>query len=81
MQPSDSAANKGKYVPVAQKEEAAKGSNFLSAHVPMQEEEGEEAPKSFVPSKGLTTAEAQALLAQWGRNELEEKHKPKVTPL
>lgn len=77
MLPMEKDSDKGKYAPVAQKEEAAKGSNFLSAHVPMHEEEAEE-PKSFVPSKGLTTAEAQALLAKWGRNELEEKNKPKV---
>lgn len=77
MQPMERASDKGKYTPVAQKDDAAKGSNFLSAHVPMQEEESEE-PKSFVPSKGLTSSEAQALLAQWGRNELEEKNKAKV---
>lgn len=39
------------------------------------EEEG--APKKdFVPSEGLTTEQAKALLHQWGRNELEEKSTP-----
>ena len=32
----------------------------------------------FVPSQGLTEAEAAVLLAQWGRNELPEKVVPKV---
>lgn len=31
----------------------------------------------FVPSKGLTSHEAEVLLKKWGRNELEEKKKPK----
>ena len=43
----------------------------------MQEEEGT-SKGSFVPSKGLTSAEAERLLAKHGRNELEEKKKPKV---
>lgn len=43
------------------------------------EEEGVE-QKTFTPSKGLTTAETERLLQQYGRNELEEKHKPKVGP-
>lgn len=42
-------------------------------------EEGAEKPKEFVPSKGLTTFEAQQLLQKWGRNELEDKKKSKVT--
>lgn len=41
-------------------------------------EEGESKVKDFVPSKGLTTAEAQELLQKWGRNELEDKKKAKV---
>ena len=41
------------------------------------EEEGVE-QKSFTPSKGLTTAEAETLLEKYGRNELEEHVKPKV---
>jgi len=32
----------------------------------------------FVPSKGLTEAEAAVLLKQWGKNELPEKVTPKV---
>jgi hypothetical protein len=32
----------------------------------------------FKISKGLTTTEAEALLIQFGRNELEETKKPKV---
>lgn len=36
-----------------------------------------EKTKAFVPSKGLTTEEAQQLLLKWGRNELEDKKKPK----
>jgi hypothetical protein len=34
--------------------------------------------KEFTPSKGLSGAEAAALLEQYGRNELEEKVKKKV---
>jgi len=34
--------------------------------------------KQFVPSKGLTSAEARELLLQYGRNELEDKKRPKV---
>ena len=34
--------------------------------------------KDFVVSKGLTSAEAAQLLQKWGRNELEDKQKPKV---
>lgn len=34
--------------------------------------------REFSPSKGLSTAEAQDLLRQWGRNELEEKKKSYV---
>jgi hypothetical protein len=41
-------------------------------------EEGVEKVKSFVPSKGLTSEEAEQLLAKWGRNELEDKKRPKV---
>ena len=33
---------------------------------------------NLVYSVGLTSAEAQILLEQYGRNELPEKHKPKV---
>ena len=35
---------------------------------------------SFIaaPSEGLTTREAEDLLARWGRNELEDKKVPKV---
>ncbi|CAM9419595.1 unnamed protein product, partial [Phaeothamnion confervicola] len=33
--------------------------------------------KAFVPSEGLTSQEAEELLLKWGRNELEEKGKPK----
>ncbi|KIZ00440.1 H+-transporting ATPase [Monoraphidium neglectum] len=36
-----------------------------------------EAKKEFVPGVGFTTAEAEALLLEWGRNELEEKTTPK----
>mmetsp|Transcript_19959 Transcript_19959/g.33403 ORF Transcript_19959/g.33403 Transcript_19959/m.33403 type:complete len:906 (+) Transcript_19959:83-2800(+) len=58
-------ASKGKYAPpAAQKEEG----------IP-DEEQVEQ--KDFTPSRGLTTSEAEALLKQWGRNELEEHHKPK----
>ena len=41
-------------------------------------EEGSEKVKEFIPSKGLTLEEAASLLEQWGRNELEDKKKPKV---
>lgn len=39
--------------------------------------EEEERKKNFVPSQGLTSAEGEALLKEWGRNELEEKSTPK----
>ncbi len=41
-------------------------------------EEGDDKVKSFIPSRGLTTADAHRLLEQWGRNELSEKKKSKV---
>jgi hypothetical protein len=41
-------------------------------------EEGVEKVKSFAPSKGLTTQEAEQLLEKWGRNQLEDKKRPKV---
>ena len=37
--------------------------------------------KEFIPSVGLSTAEAEDLLRQWGRNELEEKKKSYVSIL
>ncbi len=49
-----------------------------SIGIPMTEE-GAEKVKEFVPSKGLTTFEAQQLLQKWGRNELEDKKKSKVS--
>lgn len=66
------------YAPLPQKEDAVKGSNVKSTHIAMEDEE--ETQKEFVPSHGLSSSEAAALLARWGRNELEEKHKPKVRP-
>lgn len=42
-------------------------------------EEGEGKVKDFVPSKGLTQADAAELLLKWGRNELEDKKKSKVS--
>lgn len=45
--------------------------------IPMTEE-GVDQKDSFIPSKGLTSAEAARLLQQWGRNELAEKKKSKV---
>ena len=35
--------------------------------------------KILTPSKGLTSAEAEKLLLKYGRNELEDKHTPKVS--
>jgi len=35
--------------------------------------------KDFIPSIGLSSAEAERLLIEWGPNELEEKTKPKVS--
>ncbi len=49
---------------------------FLS-EIP-DEEEGEK-PKEFIPSKGLSSEEAKVLLEKWGRNELTDKKKPKVS--
>lgn len=46
--------------------------------VPMEEEEGGKV-KDFTPSTGLTSAEARDLLEKWGRNELADKKKPKVS--
>lgn len=46
----------------------------------MEDDEGGEG-KDFIASKGLTSAQAAELLLQWGRNELEEKNKPKVCKL
>ena len=37
--------------------------------------------KEFIPSEGLTSAEAEQLLHQWGPNELEEKVTPGVFKL
>jgi len=74
-----SATQKGKYTPVAQAEEKEKRSNVDSVHIPMEEDE-EGGRESFVASRGLTSAEAAQLLERWGRNELEEKNKPKVRP-
>lgn len=37
--------------------------------------------KEFIPSEGLTSAEAEKLLHQWGPNELEEKVTPGVFKL
>ena len=74
-----SAALKPKYTPIAQVEDSSKSSNCLSAHIPLEEdEEGGDSRKSFVASRGLTSQEAAKLLERWGRNELEEKTKPKV---
>ncbi len=79
MHGSDKSAPKGKYVPVAQKEDGTPGSNMKSVHIPMEDdEEGDGEAKQFVASHGLSSAEAAALLEKWGRNELEEHHKPKV---
>jgi hypothetical protein len=70
-------AGKAVYAPLPQREDATKGSNVKSVHIPMEDdEEGQQ--KEFVASHGLTSSEASALLARWGRNELEEKSKPKV---
>lgn len=70
-------AGKVVYAPLPQREDAVQGSNVKSVHIPMEDdEEGQQ--KEFVPSHGLTSSEATALLARWGRNELEEKNKPKV---
>jgi hypothetical protein len=79
MQGADKSAPKGKYAPVPQKEDGTPGSNVKSVHIPMEDdEEGDGEPKQFVASHGLSSAEAAALLEKWGRNELEEHHKPKV---
>ncbi len=43
-----------------------------------EEENGGVDPSTFVISKGLTTAEAEALLLKHGRNELEDKKTPNV---
>lgn len=50
--------------------------HVASQGIPMSED-GVSHKDSFVPSKGLTSAEAEVLLEKWGRNELEEKSKPK----
>ena len=73
-----SATQKGKYSPVAQAEDKEKRSNVDSVHIPMEDDDEGADRKSFVASRGLTSAEAAKLLERWGRNELEEKNKPKV---
>lgn len=40
--------------------------------------EGGKIMKDFVASVGITSAQAEVLLKQYGRNELEDKQKPKV---
>lgn len=57
---------------------AQPSSNKEEDHIPM-DEEGSGKVKEFVASKGLTTQQAQELLEKWGRNELAEKTKPKVS--
>lgn len=42
-----------------------------------QMDDEKKAGTDWVPSSGLTSSEAQALLLQWGRNELAEKRTPK----
>lgn len=46
------------------------------AQLASENKENEEYPK-YYPSKGLTQAEAEKLLIEYGRNEIEEKIKPK----
>lgn len=70
-----SASQKAKYTPVEQVDDAHKSSN---AHIPMEEDEEGGDRKSFTASRGLTSQQAAELLERWGRNELEEKTKPKV---
>mmetsp|Transcript_3655 Transcript_3655/g.7395 ORF Transcript_3655/g.7395 Transcript_3655/m.7395 type:complete len:913 (-) Transcript_3655:78-2816(-) len=57
-------ASKGKYAPPAAQEEGG-----------IPDEEGIE-QRDFTPATGLSTSQAEQLLAQHGRNELEEKSKP-----
>eukprot|EP01040_Poterioochromonas_malhamensis_P007396 gene7396-7978_t len=57
-------------------DDSTNGDSMVSEGIPMTEE-GVEKTKAFVPSKGLTTEEAQQLLLKWGRNELEDKKKAK----
>ena len=40
--------------------------------------DSKELPNAVIASKGLKSAEAEELLLQYGRNELEDKQKPKV---
>lgn len=72
MQGSEKASGKAMYAPVSQKDEES------NVHIPLEEDEGGGDPKQFTASKGLSSSEAEALLARWGKNELEEKNKPKV---
>ena len=58
--------------------DSTKSEEYASQGIPMTEE-GVENKKDFVPSKGLTTFESQQLLVKWGRNELEDKKKSKVS--
>eukprot|EP01033_Poteriospumella_lacustris_P003610 gene3610-2603_t len=51
-------------------------SAVVSSGIPLTEE-GAEKTKEFVPSKGLTSAQAKIGLDKYGRNELPEKKKPK----
>lgn len=67
----------GSYVPPSHDGEGDSHGEHASQGIPMTEE-GAEKTKEFVPSKGLTTFEAQQLLQKWGRNELEDKKKSKI---
>ncbi len=64
------------YTPPKESSDSNNG-EYASQGIPMTEE-GVDTKKDFVPSKGLTTFEAQQLLQKWGRNELEDKKKSKV---
>ncbi len=72
-------ANEG-YVPPKEHTDSNNGEEYASQGIPMTEE-GVDQKKDFVPSKGLTTFEAQQLLQKWGRNELEDKKKSKVSKI
>jgi len=53
-------------------------SRQASAEERMRSTSGGANVKEFVASVGITSAQAEILLKQYGRNELEDKQKPKV---
>ena len=65
-------------IPLEETDEDAKGLVQAVMSVQEGEDDGPAPPADFVPSRGLSTFEANELLLKFGRNELEDKSTPKV---